>query len=155
MSTRNSGYARQAHDRFVTPLWCLEALYRVEPSFEFAYDCAPATDPVADFLTQNWIAPPPLICSNPPYKLATEFCRRAIEVTRPVRGAVAFLLPVMFDCAKTRQDLWEPPFKRKLILTRRIRWLNVEQRPTSPSSNHCWAIWDWAYSGPPTMGWLT
>jgi len=68
---------------------------------------------------------------------------------------VAMLLPMQWDAAKTRRDLFEkPPFKAKYTLTKRIRWENPEQKKAGPSQNHAWFVWDWNYTGKPFMGWL-
>ena len=66
------------------------------------------------------------------------------------------LLPMNFDAAKGRRDLFaeNPAFKAKYVLTKRIRWENLEQKAAGPSSNHAWYVWDRSHSGPPTMGWL-
>jgi hypothetical protein len=107
-----------------------------------------------DFLQMTKL-PAADIASNPPYgKLAEPIIRHALELTKPARGRVAMLLPMAFDCAKGRVDLWNPPFKRKLVMLDRIRWANLEHT-ASPSSNHAWYIWSWSHVGTPTMGWLS
>ena len=68
---------------------------------------------------------------------------------------VAMLLPMTFDAAKTRRDLFEEkPFKAKYTITRRIRWENLEQKKNGPSTNHAWYVWDWQWKQKPIMGWL-
>lgn len=85
-----------------------------------------------------------LIIMNPPYgergKMAERFIRMALDSKA---GIVAALLPVDFDSAKTRARLFDlcPQFEAKVILTTRIRWANVVQGKSSPSSNHAWFIW--------------
>jgi hypothetical protein len=65
------------------------------------------------------------------------------------------LLPLAFDAAKMRSDLFRnPPFAARYVITRRIRWENLEQKEAGPSQNHCWLIWDWKHTGPPKMGWI-
>jgi hypothetical protein len=64
------------------------------------------------------------------------------------------LLPMAFDAAKGRRDLFELlPFKMKLTLLDRIRWENIEQMKAGPSSNHTWFVWDWTHDGAATMRW--
>ena len=98
------------------------------------------------------------IITNPPYSngLAEKFVRHALALTEPVKGKVAMLLPLAWDSAKGRRDLFKehPAFKAKYILTRRIRWVNLDQKKNGPSQNHAWYVWDWTHSGPPTLGWL-
>ena len=148
MAQRNSEYTRQPNDLYVTPRWVYEALYEVEPWAREAWDCAPV-DADFDFLTAIPVRNVD-IASNPPFSLAEQFCRRAIEVAE----RAALLLPYSFDAAKTRQDLFKPPFKIRYNLTRRIRWENLEQKKAGPSQNHAWYVFDWSYSGPPMVGWL-
>jgi hypothetical protein len=151
MVTRNSGYARLAGDSYWTPTWCFDALFDVETFRAPLLDPAPRNHSV-DFLgLESWRGD---ICTNPPFSLADQFIRHSLELTRHAGGKVAMLLPVTFDCAKGRRDLWAAPFKAKYTLTTRIRWLNLDQKKSGPSSNHAWFVFDHAYVGRPTMGWL-
>jgi hypothetical protein len=149
MSQRNSEYARIEGDTYVTPQWVFDALYSVEQFFE-PVDVAPV-DAKYDFLTQEWVCFPAEIVTNPPFKLAEVFCRRAINGA----SKVAMLLPHAFDTAKGRVDLWGEPFKAKYTLTKRIRWENLEQKKNGPSMNHAWFVWDQTYEGKPFLGHLT
>jgi hypothetical protein len=155
VSQRNSEYARIAGDTYVTPRWVYEALYSVEPWFEFAFDPAPI-DADFDYLTSTikgtlTSGKAVAIATNPPFRLAEKFVRKALKEA----GLVAMLLPMQWDAAKTRRDLFEhPPFKAKYTLTKRIRWENLEQKKNGPSTNHAWYVWDYTYNGKPFMGWL-
>jgi hypothetical protein len=64
---------------------------------------------------------------------------------------VAMLLRVDFDSAATRPHLFGvcPAFARKVVLTRRIRWLANSYG--SPSYNHAWFIWDVYQAELPTI----
>lgn len=149
MSQRHSDYDRIPGDTYVTPQWVYDALYAVEPWAKLAWDCAPA-EAEFDFLSRPWGGK--AIATNPPFALAPKFCRHAIGCARKV----AMLLPLGFDAAKSRRDLFADnrAFKAKYTLTRRIRWQNLIQAKAGPSSNHAWYVWDRDHSGPPTMGWL-
>jgi hypothetical protein len=169
MVQRNSGYTRIEGDNYATPDWPVELLLEVERFPQPVYEPAPGEGFMVrtlgacgmsvvsfvgeDFLTSTRTAP--AIITNPPFCLADEFVRHALKLTEPLLGKVAMLLPVTFDTAKGRTDIFadHPAFARKLILTRRIRWANIEQRSAGPSSNHCWLIWDWRHVGPPTIKW--
>ena len=152
MSQRHSEYARQDADAYWTPKWVFCALWSVEPDFMGCEDVAPRNRTGYDFLDDNSYRP--FIATNPPYSKAEAFCRHALEVSHP-SGKVAMLLPLAFDAAKTRRDLFEnPPFKAKYTLTKRIRWENLEQKKNGPSTNHAWFIWDWHFSGTPVLGYL-
>lgn len=123
----------------------------MEPWAEAAVDCAPVNYTV-DFLNPEfWPDDWEWVATNPPFSLATEFCRKAIEAA----PKVAMLLPNEFDTAKGRVDLFtEPPFKIKYVLTERIRWANLDQKKNGPSSNHAWYVWDADYVGRPMIWWL-
>ena len=152
MAQRCSEYERIEGDTYVTPKWVYEALYEVE-DFSNPLDVAPVNSDL-DFLSMavNFGRD---IVTNPPFRLAEQFIRHALEVERHVQGKVAMLLPLAFDSAKTRRDLFEqPPFKAKYTLTKRIRWENLEQKKNGPSSNHAWFVWDWQYKGKPFLGYL-
>ena len=153
MGERNSEYQRIEADTYVTPQWVYEELFRRE-AFPRVWDCAPV-NATFDFLKRNelpscfWT-----IATNPPYSLADEFCHHAIRLTERQGGKVAMLLRHAFDTAKSRKDLWAPPFKIKWVITQRIRWDNIEQKKSGPSSNHAWYVWDHHYEGPPMIGWI-
>lgn len=93
------------------------------------------------------------IVTNPPYgkqgKLAEQFVRIAVEITQINRGRVAMLLPLAWDAAKGRHDLFEdfPGHVTKITLTERIRWTNLPQSKSGPSENHAWFIWDHSRRG--------
>jgi hypothetical protein len=61
------------------------------------------------------------------------------------------LLRTDFDHAKTRWPLFSdcPAFACKIVLTKRIRW--IEGSTGSPSFNHAWFMWDWWHKGPPEI----
>lgn len=105
-----------------------------------------ATDGI-DFLRQTECGHDAII-TNPPYNMAEDFIRHAVQLTE-ADGFVAMLLRTDYDHAKTRRNLFESPFAKKLVLTKRIRW--IEGSTGSPSFNHAWFIWDWKHSGPPQL----
>jgi len=149
MSERNSEYARQPDDAYWTPAWVFDALHEAE-KFYGPWDCAPRNADF-DFLKME-SAPSPHIVTNPPFALAEQFIRHALDLTREQKGKVAMLLPHAFDTARRRVDLFDrPPFKCKLTLLRRIRWENLRQKPAGPSKSHAWYLWDWSHTGPATM----
>lgn len=168
MAERASGYARLEQDSYATPFWVTEALLSAEEFLHPIWEPAPGAGYMVaalksfsyglivgsgDFLQSKQLANS--IVTNPPYKLANEFCRHAITLVRPTLGKVAMLLPMAFDCAKGRRDLFADcrAFKAKYTLTHRIQWANLPQT-ASPSMNHAWYLWDWKHEGAPTMGWL-
>jgi hypothetical protein len=90
------------------------------------------------------------IITNPPYGtgggLAVRFCWHALRLMEPGKGIVAMLLRDDFDSAGGRQQLFKynPAWHKKIVLTERLRWTNLEQKKAGPSNNHAWYIWDWA-----------
>lgn len=103
----------------------------------------------SDFLDPDAIyVGPENIITNPPFgiggRLAVSFIERAIEETRAQGGKVAMLLPLAFDSAKGRKRVFSdcPEFSGKYVLTKRIRWANLEQKAAGPMENHQWCIWD-------------
>jgi hypothetical protein len=99
------------------------------------------------------------IITNPPYgpqgKLAEAFTRLAVGMTQPLAGIAAMLLPVDWDAAKGRRDLFEdfPGHVTKITLIDRIRWTNLPQSKSGPSQNHAWFVWDNGRKGR-DMRWL-
>jgi hypothetical protein len=83
--------------------------------------------------------------------VALQFIERALEFTRPNKGAVAMLLKVDFDSGKTRRHVFAecPAFVGKVVLTERIVWF--EPAIAQPSENHAWALWSWKHIGRPTI----
>lgn len=149
MAQRHSEYKRMDADAYWTPQWVFDALYSVE-SFSEPFDCAPRNADF-DFLAQDWICPPLEIVTNPPFSKAESFVRHALKLA----NKVAMLLPLAWDAAKSRRDLFENPrFKAKYVLCQRIRWENLEQKKNGPSSNHAWYVWDNTYNPRPFLAWL-
>ncbi len=177
MATRNSGYERQPNDFYQTPQWVTDALVphlpaRIKRVWEpaaghgkmvralerhgyevIASDINPRGNRDCesyDFVQET--AWPGMqvdaIITNPPFNQAQQFIERAFNWT----GFVAMLLPVNYDCAKSRAHLFadNPNFSKKIVLTRRIVFFD---RPgAAPSSNHCWMIWDKTTFAPTILG---
>jgi hypothetical protein len=165
MAQRLSGYVRTPDENYPTVEdWPVRALLFVAPCIEgWAWDPADPGDGSLvtalhrqhvkavgtghDFLTMT---DPPMadttdIVCNPPYgaerrgELAIAFIRHAL--TLPIRR-ISMLLPIDFDSAITRQDVFRfcPAFTGKLTLLGRIQW--IPGSTGSPSTNHCWFTWD-------------
>jgi hypothetical protein len=163
MAQRLSGYERIADDGYYTVLaWPTAALLAHLP------DAAPAWDPCAGDgrlvanlnvlgvetigTADNFLArrePPRNIrslVSNPPYgerhkgEMAVAFIRHALTLMKlPI---VAFLLPIDFDSAVSRQDVFRycPTFHGKVVLLGHIVWFQHPDKRAAPSSNHAWHI---------------
>lgn len=83
------------------------------------------------------------IITNPPYgprgELADAFIRRGLQRIADY-GFLALLLPIDFDSAGTRADVFgdNQSFSAKIVLRKRIKWFDG---PASPSQNHAWFLW--------------
>jgi hypothetical protein len=165
VSQRQSGYDRKERDEYSTPEWVTLALMAHLPKGLHIWEPAcgsgkmvrvlarehevEATDIAsgADFLKSENSYSCNAIITNPPYALAQEFIEHSLKLV----GLTAMLLRTDYDHAKSRKHLFadHPAFSKKLVLTKRIRWF--EDSKGSPSFNHCWFLWDWKHSGPPTI----
>lgn len=168
MSERHHrGYTRRRRDRYETPAWAtmvlIPHLHR-RPSRIWEPACASgkmvrALKSCGYNVTGSDIADgkdflhgrtryADAIITNPPFKLADDFIIRALELTKPVRGLVAMLLRTDFDHAATRRWMFDehPAFARKVMLLKRIRW--IERSIGAPSFNHAWFVWSWTHHGP-------
>jgi hypothetical protein len=177
MSQRVSGYARIPDERYETvESWPVLALLSQLPDIEGAWDPCDDCDGhlVAtlhrhgikavgtghDFLcmTQPPTAGTSDLIVNPPYgaerrgELAIAFIRHAL--TLPIRR-ISMLLPIDFDSAVTRQDVFRfcAAFTGKIILLNRIRW--IPGSTGSPSVNHAWFLWDRTNENAPTIRYVS
>jgi hypothetical protein len=168
VSQRDSGYDRKERDAYETPEWVTLALLPHIDSVQSVWEPAAGAGQMAQALSAAGLhvtatdistghdfllataKPVDAIVTNPPYALAQEFIEHALALIKP-NGMIAMLLRCDFDHAKTRQHLFGscPQFAKKLVLTRRIRW--IEGSNGSPSFNHAWFIWDHRRRGSPVL----
>jgi hypothetical protein len=174
MSQRNSEYARQERDLYETPEWVTETLIPHLPHITRAWEPACGSGQMLRVLSRHMpaygtdlaggndflmlttvLGDVDAIITNPPYTHDVEFSERALQMMEPVGGAVAMLLRVDFDSAKTRNHLFRdcPAWCRKIVLTKRIVWfVEDDGKPkASPSENHAWYVWNWKHEGAPTL----
>jgi len=169
MSQRDSGYARLPNEAYNTPAWVTEALLPHLPERPPAvlHEPAAGTGYIVDVLTAAGYAvttgdlstgedflkltkcAAAGVVTNPPYNKAEPFIAHALELMKP-DGFVVMLLRTDYDHAVTRRYLFDKPFAKRIVLNKRIRW--IENSTGSPSFNHAWYIWDWLHEGPPTIG---
>lgn len=99
----------------------------------------------------------PNIVTNPPFKLSTDFVRKALRLTT---GKVAMLLKVGFLEGIGRADVFdEAPFARLWVFRARQSFLKGGTEPKSMNGRggmiaYGWFIWDREHKGTPTLGWL-
>jgi hypothetical protein len=177
MSQRISGYARIPDERYETvEPWPVLALLSQLPDIGWAWDPADdgsghliatlhrqgikAVGSGPDFLSTTTLPMAGVtdIITNPPLganhrgELAVAFIEHALRL--PVRR-IAMLLPIDFDSAISRQHLFRfcSAFTGKIVLLNRIRW--IVGSTGSPSTNHCWALWDHANVDAPTIRYVS
>jgi hypothetical protein len=169
MSQRVSGYERKPDDAYYTPPWVTEALL---PHLNIGrgshiHEPAAGNDAIVEVLRKagyqvtggdisrgmdflnTVVCGAVAIVTNPPYGMAEQFIAHALDLMEP-KGTVAMLLRSDYDHAATRGYLFDqPPFAKRIVLRRRIRWFPGSIG--SPSFNHAWYIFDWQHKGPPTI----
>lgn len=95
------------------------------------------------------------VVTNPPFKLATEFARRALEL---VPGKVAMLLKIGFLEGPTREDIHKY-LARVWVIRRRITFLKDGKEFSRSNGKggihtYAWFVWDRSHTGPVSLGWL-
>lgn len=175
-------YDRDDADWYVEPAWSVDALLNAEPFEGRTLDpaCGCGTIPkafearglrafgsdlkdrgfgiVADFLGQEFALPIDNIVTNPPYKLAETFIRRALKIAT---DKVAVLVQQQFPFSQGRHALFrECPIARLYFLS---------NRPSMPpgralaagtvtagggKTDYLWMVFEHGYKGSPTAHWL-
>jgi len=174
MAQRNSEYERKERNLYETPVWVTQALMEIMPRHLQVWECACASGAMAkvigakyasdlvtdygsngvDFLAvQHLPVGINAIVTNPPFgKDGEDFIRHGMELLEGrVDAYMAMLLPIDYDSAKTRYDMFAECswIAGKLVLTSRIVWF--EPAVASPSTNHAWFIWDKHWLKPPML----
>jgi len=92
------------------------------------------------------------IVTNPPYKLALPFVKRALERSKK---KVAMLLRIQFLEGKERGEFFkENPPARVIVFSNRISCLKPGESKGTDAMCYCWFIWDKEYKGEPTIRWI-
>lgn len=107
-----------------------------------------------DFLMLGYPHSAPNIITNPPFKLANQFVRRAVEITS---GKVAMLLKIAFLEGVERARLFQStPLARVWVFSKRVTFKNTKRGEVQGSGMmaFAWFVWDHSHSGAPALGWL-
>lgn len=111
-----------------------------------------------DFLMEQK-ALAPNICTNPPFKLAEQFVRHALHLTRGTPGAkVAMLCRLAWLEGKQRRELFEStPLARVWVFSGRLGFDRGKQAETGRTGMiaFAWFVWEHGHQGPPTIGWIS
>lgn len=173
---------RDPHDWYVEPEWCSLRLFREERFQDGIHDPAAGIGTIigaavqsdlrtdgadiivraecvvqADFLARPIYYRRLNIVSNPPFKIAEPFVRKALDVA--VRK-VAMLLPAKWALGDKRSRWLETtPLKRVLFLTPRPSMppgavIMAGEKPGNGTADFAWFVWEHGYQGRPMIGWL-
>ena len=96
------------------------------------------------------------IITNPPYKYATQFCYKAIDLI-PKGNKVAMFMRLLFCEGKERKKLFEEhPPRTIYVFSSRIKCAKNGDFESIKSSAVCYAWFDWVkgYKGETTIKWL-
>lgn len=176
--SNEDGYLRQRDDFYPTPPEATEALISVE-KFEGAiwepacgdgaisrvleaagYEVV-STDLVTrgygqsgvDFLMECKPLAPNCV-TNPPFKLAVPFVRRAVDLSS---AKVAMLLKIAFLEGVERGKLFQTtPLARVHVFSKRVTFRTATRGEVNGSGMmaFAWFVWEHGYIGKPTLGWL-
>ncbi len=104
-----------------------------------------------DFLTSPYRATS--IITNPPFKLAEQFVRRALDHTS---DKVAMLCKLQFLEGVKRKEMFETtPLKTVYVFSKRLTMTrNGETMGNAGMICFGWFIWQHGYSGAPTIAWF-
>ena len=94
------------------------------------------------------------IITNPPYKYATEFVLKALELSN---RKVAMFLKIQFLETKKRWELLfkEHPPKKVCVFVKRINCFRNDDRSNRQSAVcYAWFIWDKCYDGETIVEWI-
>lgn len=108
-----------------------------------------------DFLTEGneWDGD---IITNPPYKYAGDFIKKALERI-PDGRKVAMFLPIRYLSSKSRRKIFEeyPPYKVWVSSSRLKCAMNGDfENMTGSAVDYCWIIWHKGYQGETKLGWF-
>lgn len=108
-----------------------------------------------DFLME-WRALAPNIVTNPPFKLAEEFVRKALSLST---GKVAMLCRLAWLEGKARRDLFEEtPLARVWVFAGRLHMQRGQIASATGAGGmlaFAWFVWEHGHEGPPQLGWIS
>jgi hypothetical protein len=165
---------------YVTPANCTEALLGVESFQGRVWEPACGDGAIARVLTaaglttsatdlhdwgygallQDFLAAPsllaPNIVTNPPFSLAEDFVRHAMDLG--ARKVCMFLRLAFLEGEARRQGLFaeHPPSRVWVMSRRRTLWRadDPNKRETGGTTAYAWFVWERGHKGAPVVGWL-
>lgn len=107
-----------------------------------------------DFLME-WQPRAPNIVTNPPFKFAEQFARKALDLTT---GKVAMLCRLAWLEGRERKKLFEStPLARVWVFSGRLTMLRGGWdggKGGGSMTAFAWFVWEHGHKGPPTLGWI-
>lgn len=96
------------------------------------------------------------ILTNPPYKFATEFVLKALELLSDGRKCYMFLkITFLEGQARFNQLFRKYPPQKIYVFSKRINCaINGKFTKTSGAVAYAWFVWQKGWFGPPTIEWL-
>ena len=171
-----SSEGRADNDYYPTPPFATEALLEREKFTGLIWECACGDGAISrvleahnyevlstdlidrgcgegehDFLTSKYIAAN--IVTNPPFTLAEEFIKRALERTS---GKVCILAKLQFLEGAKRKIMFEStPLRSVYVFSKRLTMTrNGEKMKNSGMIAFCWLVWQHGYIGKPELSWI-
>lgn len=108
-----------------------------------------------DFLKSDF-KPSGDIITNPPYKLADDFVRKALEAVK-IGKKVILYLKVNYLASQKRRDLFAAyPPKVVYVLSKRYSCAkNGEfEKYGNGAVDYCWFVWEKGYTGETVLKWI-
>lgn len=108
-----------------------------------------------DFLKQTKVFNGDII-TNPPYKYASRFVEKSLELI-PTGNKVAMFLKLQFLESKSRKELFKKyPPKVVYVSSSRIKCAKNGEFEKYPSSAvaYAWFVWEKGFEGEPVIRWI-
>lgn len=176
----NSHQSREAHDYYATEPKAAELLLALD-DFSHVWECAcggghmaevlekaEVLDLATDKYSYGYNSNPPLdfleydgkwhgdIITNPPYKYAGEFIKKAMSLLDEGRK-LALFLPIRYLSSKSRRAIFEkyPPYKVWVSSSRLTCAANGDfEHMSGGAVDYAWFIWHKGYEGETKLGWF-
>lgn len=181
-ASNHSENDREIHDFYATDPKALELLLKLE-NFKNVWECACGqghlsnvlkkhnihsrssdfiergySDEVLDFLAIDNLEWYGDIITNPPFKYAQEFVKKAIDII-PIGNKVAMFLRIQFLETKERKEFFKlyPPKIIYVSSSRILCAMNGEfenYKKNGSVACYCWFVWEKGYKGETTLKWF-
>ena len=182
-ASNHSETIRESNDYYATPPKAVEELLKREQFNHYVWECAVGGGHIADVLKEYGYKVKSSdiidrgysdteiadflfterdkndfsrdIITNPPYSMATEFVKHALDISMDATK-VAMFLKIQFLESKKRYELFkEYPPKRVYVFVNRVNCgKNGVFGKESSAVCYCWFVWEKGFKGKPTIDWI-